>query len=122
MLPLMCVLCILIGCRTYAASLSGGDYGTVSDEESASLLSTEMQEDASEIVSETQSYNVSSGDYPVTFSSVSEDVVYTDLEEFEASSAYVDRFQYEILKKFEFIQYAAAIMIALLFLLLFKKK
>jgi hypothetical protein len=81
-----------------------------------------MQEDASEIVSETQSYNVSSGDYPVTLSSVSEDFVYTDLEEFESSSAYVDRFQYELIKKFEFIQYAAAIMIALLFLLLFKKK
>lgn len=49
-------------------------------------------------------------------------VVYDDLAEFEASSALVDRYQYELLKRLEFLQYSQVIMIGLIFVLIFKKK
>ena len=53
-------------------------------------------------------------------SSYSETVeVYTDLEAFEASTIQVDLYQYTILNRLEFIQYALCIVIALLFLQLF---
>lgn len=63
--------------------------------------------------------DVSSGDVV----SVSDpDLMYSDLDEFTASPIYVTRYEYEILKKLELIQYALLIMIALLFLLYFKRK
>lgn len=49
-------------------------------------------------------------------------IVYENLSEFEASTAVVDRYQYELLKRLEFMQYAQAIMIGLIFVLIFKKK
>ena len=45
--------------------------------------------------------------------------VYTDLEAFEASTIQVDLYQYTILNRLEFIQYALCIVIALLFLQIF---
>ena len=48
--------------------------------------------------------------------------VYDTYEEFMASPMYVTRYEYELLGRMEFIQYALAIVIALLFLLIFKKK
>lgn len=45
--------------------------------------------------------------------------VYTDLEAFEASTMQVDLYQYTILNRLEFIQYALCIVIALLFLQIF---
>lgn len=44
-----------------------------------------------------------------------------DLEEFESSTVLVDRYQYAVLEKLEFLQYAHAIVIALLFLILFMR-
>lgn len=48
--------------------------------------------------------------------------VYDTYEAFMESPVYVTRFENELLSRLEFIQYALAIMIALLFLLIFKKK
>ena len=45
--------------------------------------------------------------------------IYTDLEAFEASTIQVDLYQYTILNRLEFIQYALCIVIALLFLQIF---
>lgn len=45
--------------------------------------------------------------------------VYTDLDAFESSSVQVDLYQYTILNRLEFIQYALCIVIALLFLQIF---
>lgn len=44
-----------------------------------------------------------------------------DLEEFESSTVLVDRYQYAVLQKLEFLQYASAIVISLLFLILFMR-
>lgn len=44
-----------------------------------------------------------------------------DLEEFESSTVLVDRYQYAVLEKLEFLQYASAIVISLLFLILFMR-
>ena len=51
-----------------------------------------------------------------------ETILYTSLDDFKASAVLVDRYQYEILQKLEFIQYALVILIALLFLTILKKK
>lgn len=48
--------------------------------------------------------------------------LYDSYEEFMESPLYVTRYENEILKKLEFYQYACAIEIALLFLLIFRKK
>lgn len=48
--------------------------------------------------------------------------VYDTYEAFMESPVYVTRYEYELLNRLEFIQYALAIVIALLFLLIFKKK
>ena len=48
--------------------------------------------------------------------------VYDTYEEFMESPVYVTRYENELLNRLEFIQYALAIVIALLFLLIFKKK
>lgn len=48
--------------------------------------------------------------------------LYDSYEEFMESPLYVSRYENEILNKLEYIQYAYAIDIALLFLLIFKKK
>lgn len=45
--------------------------------------------------------------------------VYTDLEAFETSTIQVDLYQYTILQRLEFMQYALCIVIALLFLQIF---
>lgn len=45
--------------------------------------------------------------------------VYTDLEAFETSTVQVDLYQYTILQRLEFMQYALCIIIALLFLQIF---
>lgn len=47
---------------------------------------------------------------------------YDTYEAFMESPVYVTRYEYELLNRLEFIQYALAIVIALLFLLIFKKK
>lgn len=59
-----------------------------------------------------------------TFTEPSEDLfpVYDTYEAFMESPVYVTRYENELLSRLEFIQYALAIMIALLFLLIFKKK
>lgn len=49
-------------------------------------------------------------------------IIYENLDEFEASTAFVDRYQYELLKRLEFLQYSQVIMIGLIFVLIFKKK
>ena len=48
--------------------------------------------------------------------------LYDTYEEFMASPLYVTRYEYEILNKLEFIQYALVLLIALIFLLIFRKK
>lgn len=48
-------------------------------------------------------------------------VILEDLEEFESSTVLVDRYQYAVLERLEFLQYASAIVIALLFLILFMR-
>lgn len=48
-------------------------------------------------------------------------VILEDLKEFESSTVLVDRYQYAVLERLEFIQYALAIEIALLFLILFMR-
>lgn len=48
--------------------------------------------------------------------------VYDTYETFMESPVYVTRYENELLSRLEFIQYALAIIIALLFLLIFKKK
>lgn len=50
----------------------------------------------------------------------SEEIIYDNLDEFLQQPAKVSRFEYEILKKLEFLQYAIAILIALIFLLIFR--
>lgn len=47
---------------------------------------------------------------------------YDSLEEFEATPAQVTRYEYEILKRLEFMQYTQLILIGLIFILIFKKK
>lgn len=121
LLPIIFLSCFCVPYfRTYAAVYSGGD--SVVDDESGAFFQMEIQEDDTEILQEPEAYTVSSGDYSLSVSSVSSDVVYDNLEEFESSPVYVDRYEYEILKRLEFIQYAAAIIIALLFLLIFRRK
>lgn len=58
----------------------------------------------------------------VDAASENEVITYTNLEEFEASPATVDRYEYEILKRLEFLQYSQMILIGLIFVLIFKKK
>lgn len=48
--------------------------------------------------------------------------VYDTYEEFMESPVYVTRYENELLSRLDFIQYALAIIVALLFLLIFKKK
>lgn len=48
-------------------------------------------------------------------------VILEDLEEFESSTVLVDRYQYAVLERLEFLQYASAVVIALLFLILFMR-
>lgn len=50
------------------------------------------------------------------------EIEYDTYEEFMESPLYVTRYENEILKKLEYCQYAFAIIIALLFLLIFKRK
>lgn len=57
-------------------------------------------------------------EYEVSYSSETVEV-YSDLEAFEASTIQVDLYQYTILNRLEFIQYALCIVIALLFLQIF---
>ena len=47
---------------------------------------------------------------------------YENLEEFEAAPAQVNRYEYEVLKGLEFMQYTQLILIGLIFILIFKKK
>ena len=48
--------------------------------------------------------------------------VYDTYEDFMESPVYVTRYENEFLSRLDFIQYALAIVVALLFLLIFKKK
>ena len=48
--------------------------------------------------------------------------VYDTYDEFMESPVYVTRYENELLSRLDFIQYALAIIVALLFLLIFKKK
>lgn len=48
--------------------------------------------------------------------------VYENLTEFEDTPAQVTRYEYEILKRLEFMQYTQLILIGLIFILIFKKK
>ncbi len=53
---------------------------------------------------------------------VDETPVYSSLDEFEALPVTVSRYEYEILKRLEFLQYSQVILIGLIFILIFKKK
>lgn len=53
---------------------------------------------------------------------LAEPVTYATEEEFLSSPATVTRYEYEILKRLEFMQYGALILIGLIFILIFKKK
>ena len=48
--------------------------------------------------------------------------LYDSYEEFMASPLYVTRYENEVLNRLEFIQYALALLIALIFLLIFRRK
>lgn len=51
-----------------------------------------------------------------------EPVIYQTPEELEATPALLSRYEYEVVKRLEFLQYAALILIGLIFILIFKKK
>lgn len=53
---------------------------------------------------------------------LNEPVMYATPEELEATPALLSRYEYEVLKRLEFMQYTALILIGLLFILIFKKK
>lgn len=57
-------------------------------------------------------FSDSDGSYPL----------YDSYEEFMASPLYVTRYENEVLNRLEFIQYALALLIALIFLLIFRRK
>lgn len=80
------------------------------DEEESSELETTTEE-ATETVTETETET----------ESIEAFLLSDDFEEFVGSTVVVDRYQYAILESLEFIQYAHAIEIALLFLILFMR-
>ena len=53
---------------------------------------------------------------------LNEPVIYETPEELEATPALLNRYEYEVIKRLEFLQYTALILIGLLFILIFKKK
>lgn len=53
---------------------------------------------------------------------MNEPVIYATPEEIEATPALLSRYEYEVVKRLEFVQYCALILIGLLFILIFKKK
>lgn len=76
-------------------------------EEMTESMSVMFLEDGSAVV-----YGVDGSVYPL----------YESYEEFMASPLYVTRYENEILSKLEFIQYALALLVALIFLLIFRRK
>lgn len=119
---ILVIVCINHPLRVKAASLGGEYLGDVSDQWDAPLSETENTTDNQYDVPETEAIpDVSSGDYAVHYISDSE-IEYSDFDEFAASPVYVTRYEYELLNRLEFIQYALVIVIALLFLLFFRKK
>lgn len=91
----------------------GSDSDILEDEPEAS------PEDEEEIL-ETDTGDFSFDDEEeISSYSLEEVEVCTDLETFEASTVQVDLYQYTILNRLEFMQYALCIVIALLFLQIF---
>ncbi len=95
------------------------------------IVSSLLAESADDISAGDDSLTVSGGDLVPPATTLSDAELYSasgislgeysTYEEFLSSPVYVTRYEFEILSKLEFIQYALAIIIALLFLLFFKK-
>lgn len=91
-----------------------------SDTESESEYTTQTEPDTTE---ETESDTITADSPDSTIPDLYGELpLYDTLEEFIASPVYVTRYEYEIINKLTFIQYALALLIALIFLLIFKKK
>ena len=89
------------------------------EEESTEEQTVYYDEDGNEISYE-EYFQLLLEEYGVnTASSAIEYPLYETFEEFQASPVYVTRYEYEILNKLEFIQYALCFLIALIFLLIF---
>lgn len=97
-----------------SATVSGGDAG-------GQILPSDEVDDTTTYVGCTCAETLISF-LEVEAASEEEIPVYETLEEFLASPANVDRYQYEILKRLEFMQYSQMILIGLIFVLIFKKK
>ena len=101
-----------------------GDDSLVQDDELGSSAPEREQPEPDEELDSSLENNSLSDNFTenhgteVTYSSETLEL-YTDLEAFEASTIQVDLYQYTILNRLEFIQYALCIVIALLFLQIF---
>ena len=101
-----------------------GDDSLVQDDELGSSAPEREQPEPDEELDSSLENNSLSDNFTenhgteVTYSSETVEL-YTDLEAFEASTIQVDLYQYTILNRLEFIQYALCIVIALLFLQIF---
>lgn len=147
-LALVMLMVFIMPCRIYAAELNVPETETDSEGELNGTLDNQSNnfESGSDTISdysETVGFDdtVSGGDASGSLTrdeiiyllqsvsvddtnEVKEDYfpLYESYEDFMESPLYVTRYENEVLKKLEFMQYAQAIMIALLFLLIFRKK
>ena len=98
----------------------GEEEPETSPDEELDILPEEILEETEEEILETDSGDFFFNGEEEISSYVLENVeVYTDLDAFESSTIQVDLYQYTILNRLEFIQYALCIVIALLFLQIF---
>lgn len=96
-----------------------------SSESSEEEAETTTEEDSESATTEAESTDglLVSPDGRVLYAGDSESFpMYDSYEEFMASPIYVTRYENEILNRLEFIQYALALLIALIFLLIFRRK
>jgi hypothetical protein len=98
------------------------DTGTVSGGDNLGPDSAESEVDASQDILGCTCAETLISFLEVEAASEEEIPVYESLDEFLASPANIDRYQYEILKRLEFMQYSQMILIGLIFVLIFKKK
>lgn len=93
-------------------AVAGDSFDTVSAGDSEGLLEGPLASEEDKL--DVAGLEGDTADIPVVYAS--------SLDEFLQEPLAVDRYQYEILKRLEFIQYALAILISLIFVLIFKRK
>ena len=96
-------------------SLVGEEVPETSPEENIEII---PEEDEEEIL-ETDTGDFYFDGEEISTYALDEVEVYTDLEAFTSSAVQVDLYQYTVLERLEFMQYALCIVIALLFLQIF---